>query len=110
MSNIKRLKDERFFKSETPLLSIDIEKSLNSVNRSFLLTILANYGFNQDFLKWISILLLNQEPCVINGGITTQHFRLKHGTRQRHPISVFFILLLEIAFIFIQKAKTFKVC
>lgn len=97
-------------KVKRPLLSIDIEKSLDSANRNFLLTILENYGFNQDFLKGISILLLNQEPCVINRGITTRHFRLKNGTSQRHLILAFFILLLEIAFIFIKKAKTFKVC
>lgn len=76
-------------KVKRSLLSIDIEKSLDSVNRTFLLTILENYGFNQDFLKWISILLLNQEPCVINRGITRQHFRLKNGTSQRHPILAF---------------------
>ena len=43
------------------LLTVDIEKAFDSVNHNFLLKVLENYGFNQDFLKWIGILLQNQE-------------------------------------------------
>ena len=56
------------------LLTVDIEKACDSVNHNFLLKVLENYGLSQDFLKWISILLQNQESCVINGGKTTRHF------------------------------------
>ena len=58
------------------LLTVDIEKAFDSVNHNFLLKVLENYGFSQDFLKWISILLQNQESCVINGGKTTRYFAL----------------------------------
>ena len=33
------------------LLTVDIEKSFDSVNHNFLLKVLENYGFSQDFLK-----------------------------------------------------------
>ena len=63
------------------LLSIDIEKSLDSV--------LENYAFNQDFLKWIGILLLNQEPCVINGGMTTRYFLLKMAQVEENLVGLY---------------------
>ena len=36
------------------LRAVHIEKTLHSVNHNFLLQALENYGFSQDFLKWIS--------------------------------------------------------
>ena len=69
------------------LLTVDIEKAFDSINHNFLLKVLENYGFSQDFLKWISILLQNQESCVMNGGKTMRYFPLKRGTRQGDPIS-----------------------
>ena len=43
------------------LLIVDFEKDFDSVNHNFLLKLLGNYGFSQDFLKRISILLQNLE-------------------------------------------------
>ena len=56
------------------LLTVDIEKAIDSVKHNFLFKALENYGFNQDFVNWISILFQNQESCVINGGKTTGYF------------------------------------
>ena len=55
------------------LLTADIEKTFDSVNNSFLLKVLENYDFNQDFLKWISVLFQNQESCVMNGDKITRY-------------------------------------
>ena len=46
----------------------------------------------------------NQESCVINGGTTTNYFKLERGTRQGDSISAYlFILVLEIEFLFIMQ-------
>ena len=95
-----------FLKLKGLLLTVDIEKSFDSLNHNFLSRILENYGFNHDFLKWISILLQNQESCVINGGKTTRYFPLKRGTQLGDTISTYlFILVLEIVLIFVKESE-----
>ena len=79
------------------LLTVDIERAFDSVICNFLLIVLENYGFSQDLLNWVSILLKNLELCIINGGKTTGYFPLKRGTQKGEPIWVYlFILVLEI--------------
>ena len=59
--------------------------------------------------KWMQILLRNQESCLISGGTTTKYFKLEKGIRQGDRISAYlFILVLEIAFIFIKENKNIK--
>ena len=84
-------------------MTLDIEKAFDSVNHLFLITAQEKYGFKEDFIKWINILIRNQESCVVNGGTTTNYLKLERGTRQGDPISTcLFILVLEIAFLFIM--------
>ena len=52
------------------LLTVDIEKAFDSVNHLFLVSALEKYGFKNDFIRWIKLLLKNQESCIINGGQT----------------------------------------
>ena len=63
------------------LMTLDIEKAFDSVNHLFLITALEKCGFKADFIKRIQILIQNQESCVINGGATTNFFKLQRGTR-----------------------------
>ena len=85
-------------------MTLDVEKAFDSINHLFLITALEKYGFKADFIKWIQILIQNQDSCVINEGTTTNYFKLERGTtRQGDPISVYlFMLVLEIAFLFIM--------
>ena len=76
----------RKLKKEGFLLTIDIEKAFDSVNHVFLLEALKKYGFGKQFIQWIRTILKNQESCIINGGVTTQYFKLERGTRQGDPI------------------------
>ena len=81
-----------------------IKGFFDSVNRLLLITALEKYGFKEDFIKWIQILIHNQESCVINGETTTNYFKLERSARQADPISAYvFILVLEIKFLFIMQ-------
>ena len=62
-------------------MTIDIEKAFDSVNHFFLISVLKRNDFGDHFIKWIKILLKNQESCILNGGKTTRYFKLERGTR-----------------------------
>ena len=88
------------------LLTIDFEKAFDSLSHNFLIAALKKYGFGEDFIDWIKILLYKQESCVINGGHTTKYFSLERGARQGDPISAYlFVLALEIFFILLKSNK-----
>ena len=57
-------------------MTVDFEKAFDSVNHCFLIKVLEKYGFEKNFIKWIKILLLNQESCILNGGATRNHLKL----------------------------------
>ena len=91
------------------MVTVDIQKAFDSVNHLFLITALKQFGYGETFLKWIQILLRNQESWIIHGGTTTKYFKLEKGTRQGDPISAYlFILVLEITFICIKENKNIK--
>ena len=88
------------------LMTVDIEKAFDSINHCFWIKVLDKFDFEKDFIKWIKILLQNQESCIVNEGTTTNYFKLEKGSRQGDPISAYlFILVLEILFLFIKESK-----
>ena len=88
------------------LMTVDIEKAFDSINHCFLIKVLEKFGYEKDFIKWIKILLQNQEPYIVNGRTTTNYFKLEKGTRQGEPTSAYlFILVLEIVFLFTKESK-----
>ena len=50
------------------LLTMDIEKAFDSVDHTFLFSVLQCIGFENEFLDWLKVLHKNQESCVINVG------------------------------------------
>ena len=91
------------------LATMDIEKTFDSLDHIFLISVLKKFGFGKKFITWIEILLKDQQSCVINGGTTTQYFNLERGVRQGDPVSAYlFILELETLFLFIKKHHEIK--
>ena len=91
------------------LVTIDIEKAFDAVNHIFIIKVLESFGFGYSFIQWIKALLKGQESCIINGGKTSQYFKLERGTRKGDPISAYlFILVLEIVFLSLKQNKNMK--
>ena len=91
------------------LVTMDVEKAFDTLDHKCLISVLKRFGFGQNFISWIEIILKNQELCVINGGTTTKYLKLSRGARQGDPISGYlFILALEILFLLIKENPRIK--
>ena len=97
------------FNEEGFLVTMDIEKAFDPVDHTFLISVLKKFGFGNNFVNWIETLISKQEPCVINGGSTTQYFYLERGACQGNPISAYiFILALEVLSFLVRNNKDIK--
>ena len=65
------------------LVTNDIEKAFDSLNHTFLISILEKFGFGKTFIDWIKIFLNEQKLCIIKEGSTTKYFKLEKGACQR---------------------------
>ena len=88
---------------------MDIEKAFDSLDHSFLISVLKQFEFGENFIDWIKILLYKQESCILNGCFTTKYFNLEKGARQGDSTSAYlFILALEILFLLIKNDTSIK--
>ena len=86
-----------------------IEKAFDSLDHSFSMSILKQFGFGEDFIGWIKLLLYKQESCVLNGGFSTKYLNLEKDAHQGDPISAYlFILVLDILFTLIKNNTSTK--
>ena len=91
------------------LVTMDVEKAFDSLDHKFSVSVLTKFGFGQNFISWVEIVLKNQESCVINRGTTPTYFKLNRAARQGDPISTYlFFLALEILFLLIKENPHIK--
>ena len=68
---------------------------------------LSNFG--DSIQRWVHTLYKNIQSCVTNGGFSTGYFDIKHGVRQRDPLScILFVTALEILLIRIRNDVNIK--
>ena len=53
------------------LVTMDIEKAFDSLDHTFVISVLKKIGFGNNFISWIETLISKQESCVISGVNTT---------------------------------------
>ena len=68
------------------LVTMDMEKTFDSLYHTFVISVLKKAGFGNNFVSWIETLISKQESCIINGGNTTKYFHLERWARQGDPI------------------------
>ena len=72
------------------------------------MVIFRKFGFGFDFDSWIKTILKNQESCIINGRKNKIFQIRKRCSTRRSDICVFFILVLEIFFMFVKNNRKVK--
>ena len=91
------------------LVTMDIEKAFDSLGHTFVVSVLKNFGFGNNFVSSIETLISKQESCTVNGGNTTENFHLEREARQGDPISAYiFILALEVLSFLVRNNKDIK--
>ena len=81
---------------EAIMFAADFEAAFDSLDHTFMLVVLKKFGFNENFIKWISLLHNKPESCILNNGFSTGYFQLYRGTRQGDPLAPYGTHLLRI--------------
>ena len=67
------------------LLFIDFQKTFDTREWPFIQNVLERFNFGQVIRKWISVMSSDVESAVLNGGYSTNYFKVYRGVRQGCP-------------------------
>ena len=88
------------------LLCTDFEKAYDTVEHSFLFSVLKRFNFGDNLISWIKLLYADPVFKVKNNGWISKSYRMERGIRQGCPISsILFIIVIEILAIAIRQSK-----
>ncbi|GFR75322.1 reverse transcriptase [Elysia marginata] len=91
------------------ILALDFSKCFDRVSHDYIVYSLQKFGFGENFIKWIRILMSNGRSCINNGGWLTDFFDLEQGLRQGCPMSpLLYLVAAELLSLKIQQTPTIK--
>ena len=91
------------------LLLIDFRKAFDSISFKFIEGSLIHFGFKENFIKWIKILLNNFKASINHAGNISTPFQVLRGCRQGDPIaSALFVLCIEILCLKLRNSENVK--
>ena len=100
---------EKIKRETSILLSIDYAKAFDTLSTKAINKAMKIYGFKDNFLKWINILLLERKSCIKNNNHISRFFQMERGVRQGCPLSpLLFICTVELLARNIRKDDNIK--
>lgn len=76
-------------------MKIDVKKAFDTVEWTFLLHVLKNFGYSQYFCNWIYTILNSARLSISINGKATGFFACTRGVRQGDPVSLILFCLAE---------------
>ena len=79
------------------LFIIDFKQAFDKINNSYITAVFKKFGFGDNFIKWLEILLKNRKSCVKNGGHISRLFEVTCGVKQGCAIApLLYVIASEI--------------
>ena len=91
------------------IVALDFSRAFDSISKSYMITVLKTFNFQNDFVKWVEVLNADSKSCVSNYGHMTDWFPLGKGVRQGCPLSaLLFVLSIELLACKIRQSKLIR--
>ena len=74
------------------ILLLDQEKAFDRVDKNWMFSVLKQFGFGENFLKWLRILYKNASSAILTNGYISEFFRVGRGFVRETPSQRYFTL------------------
>lgn len=91
-------------------LHINFEKTFDTVNWEYLISVMRQMGFGETWCTWITSFLKFASVSVLINGNPTKEFKMERGLRERDPLSPFiFLIVVEGLHVMVYEAVEKKI-